>query len=309
MTTIISNVSKEELPKAVIFGASLSGMSAKKYLDNTYNIIAFCDNDKQKHNTLLQNLPILSIEQLDTTVFDKLLIASEFFEQIEQQVLELNTIAKDKIEILPATVIKPVHFDQDESITANAIAILHLVCQHLNTFNITYYVDAGTLLGIYRDNALIPWDDDLDLAISSSHLKLTIESIEDLFPQLEELTGKSWLLTQHIAAQDFGAVKKGDIRALKLHPKDNDSTLPMMDFFVKYIEGEWMDYTLSSRGFRMPSEHILQLDTVTFAGQTINVPSKIELYLERHYGEWRTPKKNWNLSDLKNTTVFGIDDK
>ena len=38
----------------------------------------------------------------------------------------------------------------------------------LEKHNIRYWIDMGTLLGIIRDNELIPWDHDVDIAVDGS---------------------------------------------------------------------------------------------------------------------------------------------
>ena len=35
-------------------------------------------------------------------------------------------------------------------------------------YELPYWLDYGTLLGIYRDNSLLPWDSDIDISIFQS---------------------------------------------------------------------------------------------------------------------------------------------
>tara|TARA_Y100001968_G_scaffold218085_1_gene200740 strand:+ start:513 stop:1175 length:663 start_codon:yes stop_codon:yes gene_type:complete len=44
-------------------------------------------------------------------------------------------------------------------------AALKIIVHHLNNNKINYFISGGTLLGIYRDGALIEWDYDIDLDI------------------------------------------------------------------------------------------------------------------------------------------------
>lgn len=297
--------SSNSKPVAIIFGASLSGKSALKIVAESYDVIAFVDNSLEKQGTTVSNIPVYAASKIPQLIFDKILIASEFFEKIQRQLINDYGIEQDKINVLPSSCTKPIQFGNDVEFRKLSVQILHLICRALNQAKVPYYVDAGSLLGIYRDAALIPWDDDLDIAIPSHSLDLTKNVINRSLPDLEKLTGEVWELKTYFSDQNFGGVKLGDVRCFKLSSKTHNSTLPMMDVFVKYIQGDMMDYAMASRGIRMPSEHILSLDTIEFEGLIINIPSKTALYLERHYGDWQTPEKKWDLSMLQSTTLFG----
>ncbi|MBC3765025.1 LicD family protein [Neptunicella marina] len=289
--------------KAIIFGAGNAGVAAKNNLQNRFDVVAFCDNDPVKIGSKLEGVTILSPKELPEQEVDVILIASEFFEKIKQQLLQLG-IESVKIQILSAKEIKSLQLGAASKINDLSVNILLMVCKALKQARLRYCADAGTLLGIYRDGALIPWDDDLDVAVCSTQWRQVLQTVTAILPELEVFTNVSWEVQVLHAPQDFCAIKQGDVRSLKLQPVSGNNDLPMMDFFVKYIVGEWMDYTLSSRGIRMPSEHFTQLDNMQFSGTCINIPHNTELYLERHYGDWRTPKQHWDLSELKNATVY-----
>ena len=44
------------------------------------------------------------------------------------------------------------------------------VCRILDENNVPYTLEGGTLLGIIRENRLLPWDNDLDITITDDHL-------------------------------------------------------------------------------------------------------------------------------------------
>lgn len=295
---------KKNKPRAIIFGASLSGINALKIVTKTYQIIAFIDNSVEKQGTTVNKIPVFSAAEIPNIPFEKVLIASEFAEKIHQQLLDDYSVNAVNIIELPNRITKSIQFGHDKELRQLSIQILHLICSKLNAENTPYYVDAGTLLGIYRDGALIPWDDDLDLAIPSESIDKVTAIIMSCMDELLELTKESWDLVTYYSEESFGAVQVGDIRGLKLQSKNEASKFPMMDIFVKYINNDVMDYTLASRGFRMPSEHILSLESMEFQGGLIKLPSQPALYLERHYGDWRTPKEDWKMSDIQSATVF-----
>ncbi|TRY30940.1 LicD family protein [Aliiglaciecola sp. M165] len=294
-----------ESTKAIIFGCGEAGLAAKRNLEESYEFVAFCDNSDAKIGRTIEGLKVLSADQLiDTDNKIVILIASEYSEQIYNQLTTQLKLDAKRVRYLSAKDIK--HFSIGHS-SASRLAsneVLLLVSESLLTARITHYVDAGTLLGIIRDNALIPWDDDLDLAVSHHDVK----ALQELFPfickKLEASTNTAWCVDTQLSEREFYNVPAGAIRAFKLRTAQPSLTLPMVDFFVKYVGDDWMDYTLSSRGFRMPSKHIQETQVTQYMGGTIQIPGHVESYLDRHYGDWRTPDPTWNLSQLKNAAVF-----
>lgn len=287
-----------------IFGAGIAGESAVEQLDKSVNVLGFIDNDSVKVGAFLSGYAVFQPSHLSSAKFDMVLVASEYFEQITVQLLKELKISKDKIFVLPARMMKPVSLGESAEITSNALSVLFTVTGLLNLNNVNYYIDAGTLLGIYRDEQLIPWDDDLDLAINADDLDSVTALMADAQFKLEALFGVSWELVEHIERKGFGAVPKGAVRALQLKPSKPNTELPVIDYFIKYIDGDIMDYSLSSRSIRMPSKHLLNTVETRFKERVLRFPGDVESYLSAHYGEWRTPVRDWNLGMLKNATVF-----
>ncbi|MGS2720416.1 LicD family protein [Paraglaciecola aestuariivivens] len=288
--------------RVVIFGASLSGCSAFKDIADLYDVIAFSDNDSKKHHTQIENIPVVAPSEIAALKPELILIASEFFEQIQTQLKHL--VPDIKVEVLPARLIKPIQLKHSHRQGQTAVDLLLMLCKNLSLHKVPHYIDAGTLLGVYRDNALIPWDDDLDFAINADYLTHSISVLDSLLPKMREITGVTWTLHQYINQQTFGAVPIGAIRALKLLPNDERHVFPGIDFFVKYIQGQYMDYCLASRGFRMPAKHFSSTPSHEFAGGLVSFPNEVEHYLTGHYGDWQTPNKDWSLSEVKSATVF-----
>ncbi|WP_342804692.1 LicD family protein [Alteromonas sp. M12] len=290
--------------KVIIFGAGQAGIAAKQNLQSKFCILAFCDNDVSKVGCVLDGLPIISVNQLHCLEYDLIMIASEYFEQINQQLKQQENIPADKINILHATQIKRFHFGDSEDIQQSSEQLLLALCEALTQCDIHYHVDAGTLLGIYRDDAFIPWDDDFDFAVLSDDIETIKQQQKTLLTALEKVSKQPWGITEYFAEKPFGLVKVGATRSFKLAPLNNSSRLPFIDFFVKYLDQEVMDYAIASRGFSMPSRHMRKVVPFTFRGKSIFIPNDVEGYLSRHYGDWQTPKSDWTLDDIKSSTVY-----
>jgi hypothetical protein len=296
----MSEVNQSKL-SAVIFGAGEAGAAAYELLQNEYQIIAFIDNDASKYGSQVFGLPIIAPEDIRATKAKKVLIASEYAEQILAQLKQMKL--DQDVEVLASRYLKVIDFSQAD-IRENATQALLSLCAILNTTDIRYYVDAGTLLGIVRDQALIPWDDDLDIAVHADDLSQLAIQLPRILDLLKDELGVEYSVDTHTSNTAFGAVAQGAIRSLKMLPSDPDSTMPMIDIFIKYIDGNNMDYCLASRGIRMPAIHFDSYDELTFRNQKIKLPNQHEAYLKAHYGDWQTPKPDWSLSELDNSTLF-----
>lgn len=69
----------------IIFGAGNFGKVAFKRLKSRYNILFFCDNDKNKWGTYLENIKIISVNELKNYKEYLVIIASTYYEEIYQQ--------------------------------------------------------------------------------------------------------------------------------------------------------------------------------------------------------------------------------
>jgi hypothetical protein len=288
----------------IIFGAGGAGRAAFQNLNRDYQIIAFTDNDQDKVGEMVCGIPIVSPSLLSSIAFDKIFIASEYYEQISQQLDSVYNVAKSKIHCLAANDIKGLRFGDSRSVEVNSECVLFQLCKTLRQLGIKHHIDAGTLLGIYRDGALIPWDDDLDIAIPSEEVTKIKYAQGLITDDLRRISGSKWVINEYLSNVQFGLVSQGDVRSFKLSVQAKNTQFPMIDLFIKYSEAEQMDYVISSRGFSMPSRHMATLDILEYKNQLLSIPSDVEGYLAGHYGDWETPKKDWSLQDIQSATVF-----
>ena len=52
----------------------------------------------------------------------------------------------------------------------SAERMLKNIAQIFNKFEIEYWIEGGTLLGIRRENRLLPWDNDIDFSVKSTQI-------------------------------------------------------------------------------------------------------------------------------------------
>ena len=78
-----------------------------------------------------------------------------------------------------------------------------------------FHIDAGTLLGLYRDKTLIPWDDDTDLAIRAEDVSVIQANINTLVTQLNTNTKALLSWEAFKSEQAFGNVPQGGLRSFK----------------------------------------------------------------------------------------------
>mgnify|MGYP003168156318 CR=1 FL=1 len=80
----------------IIFGTGSTSRMVLQGLKDDVNILYFCDNDKRKWNTKYSNKMIISPEKIVETDFDYIVIASQFNDEIYDQLIKLG-VCKDKI--------------------------------------------------------------------------------------------------------------------------------------------------------------------------------------------------------------------
>jgi phosphorylcholine metabolism protein LicD len=289
---------------AVIFGAGLAGIRAYKRLKSTIDILAFVDNDKTKYSSRVEGLAVWSLSKLQNVYKNKerlhVFIASEFSEQIKR--ILAGKIAASDMSVLSAEKIAKLQFGESQDVHEKAITVLKTVSDFLKNNKIPHHIDAGTLLGLYRDKRLIAWDDDLDFSINFEHIQDLTEKHLLLTELLEQRTSSHWHLITLCSQTQCSVIDEGNIRGVKLVPSDD--FLPNVDFFVKYRIGNFKDYALASRVIRMPAEYTETSKVYSALGYEWLIPCKTDEYLTYHYGDWQTPNKSWCLEELKNAEVF-----
>ena len=153
-----------------------------------------------------------------------------------------------------------------------AAVLLREAKQILDKQGITFALSSGTCLGAVRDNALIPWDDDIDLGSVLGLNGLTEEKIERVADVFRD-NG----FTVRIAPQD---------RYISVLLLKHSIRIDWNGFRI--IE----DCTFHYPGVRIPARMLTDLKEIDFIGEKFYVPNPPEEYLYLKYGkDWTIPKK------------------
>ena len=142
----------------------------------------------------------------------------------------------------------------------------------MDEFGARFFLRQGTCLGAVRDNAFIPWDDDLDIGILLDSQDFSDQSI----PALLALFNANGYYTE---------TGYSDSLIVTTLSKDN---IRVDLLFLRIVEGQVYHWP----GIWFPSRLFTELKEIDFLGETFLVPNPPEEYLQIKYGpEWQTPKR------------------
>ncbi len=155
-----------------------------------------------------------------------------------------------------------------------------------------YWLEGGTLLGIIRENRLLPWDNDLDFSMMSDQLPSLDNLLLDLKKKGFRIRIRRFLTT----SEHFN---QGDIRMIKIRRKSFFGLIKgkvCLDVFVKYPHNGKAYWEIADKLKNVPLEFYTSFRSIEFKGSTYSIPEKTEAYLTYRYGDWKLPKKDWDTS-------------
>jgi phosphorylcholine metabolism protein LicD len=168
-------------------------------------------------------------------------------------------------------------------ISNNEVSILyelfHIITCELEKNNIEYIIIGGTLLGSIRHDGLIPWDDDIDIAI--------INKTDD----------EIYLLLRDIL-QKYGLTVKRSIYNTLIKVISNKSNRIILDVFPLIKSNEKYQflppYNTKYKNEWFYENELYPLKQYIFGGLIVNGPNNPINYLNRSYPNWESKNKKWN---------------
>lgn len=276
-------------PNVIVFGASKAG---ENFLGNQdeYNVLAIADNDSNKQGKYLNDILIIHPNQINEYNYEYVVIASMFIEGITKQLQQDFSITKDKIIYVPKRLLK---IEERETFahseTKNlALKYLKLLSEFFNEQGFKYYLNFGTLLGIVRDGDLIPWDDDIDLAVIKDFDE------EQFLTKLKKVCALSNGEVEYLVKRkpNLGIVGIDVlVQAENTHPFTISVDLLIEDGDVYRLPIDVV-----------PREYFTKQEEVTLGMLRLYGPAPVEQYLTYVYRDWKVVKKDVTYEN--NTTTY-----
>ncbi len=181
------------------------------------------------------------------------------------------------------------HFTLEGANGDIALEILKEVTDVLDKNGIEYWLEGGTLLGVVRENRLLPWDNDMDISIKEDYYDKFIE----ILPQLNKLNRS---VRVRKFTKDNEPFQKGVSRIVKVRNKKmyffkGEVTL---DIFIKFKKDDEYFWQVGKKKKSVPSYFYDELIEYAFDGKQYLIPKAYEAYLTFRYGDWKIPVKEWD---------------
>lgn len=291
--------------KTLLFGTGGSAVNLLDNLPEDREYLAAIDNDADKHGKTFRGMPIISPSKISQYDYDQILIACYWEGTIKQQLIEELGIDANKVVTPHKKYFKNagenLHPFKHGPTLQLAHSLIDKICGGALQKQIPLHIDYGTLLGIMRDNELILWDDDIDLAAYFQHADQVEAHLLSLINELD-------------SEVDWSLHKDVDIngRTLYFHlsfsPKTDCSykSFPI-SIAMKGVQ-DGMAVKLSSFGaWSTPAHHTDNLVSYRWRDTDLYIPTDFDGYLRFTYGNWRSPKKDLSVGEGENWKTVPIE--
>lgn len=180
---------------------------------------------------------------------------------------------------------------------ANLSTMLIEIAQLFSRYEIPYWLDGGSLLGIVREEGLLAWDRDIDFGFHAQDEHRIFEALSS--------EGKP-----HRSPQgDIGFVLQSGLFYVPNWGRDygdRPAQIPRIYYsatnhlyadiypYYRTLPGKFGIGRIGSFTFDIKEENILNLEFLIWRGQKILIPSEPESFLSQRFGDdWMTPDPNF----------------
>lgn len=253
-----------------------------KHIDNKY----FDKIDEIEFEGHTYNIPSETDEYLNFRYGNWQMIPNNWMHQIDDGAMAKDSLIQSvPIQPIEKTIIKKDVKLHERNNHFRMKKMLLFTIDQLQKNNIPFWLEAGTLLGIYRDGDLIAWDYDADISIPAEYSDKVAALRYKYFP--------SYIIRKRPI---FSRWIPGDTRVVKV--KTTWEKLQQVNFHIDLFcvykvndKYRWVDSGILKQ---VDAKFFDNQEYVKWEGRKIPVPAHTEEYLSLRYGNWQTPSKSYN---------------
>lgn len=147
-----------------------------------------------------------------------------------------------------------------------AVEVMQDGCKQYKELGLKHWLSSGTLIGLYRDGRLIPFDTDIDVNVYVTNpISISLKG----FVPIRAMTYDEYPMQQ-------AWIKDGVI----------------FDTYFFYDDGEYAINVNEHGIIKKPKKFIDKLDVMEYDGFSYSIPGNIDDFLSWRFGDdWKTPKK------------------
>jgi len=170
-----------------------------------------------------------------------------------------------------------------------ALDMLKQITDLLDKKNIVYWLEGGTLLGVIREDRLLPWDNDMDISVTEVYYDLILATIG-------ELKNLGYMVWDKEFKKDDPPFKKGMKRIIKIRNRKLYFIRGEvgLDIFIKFKKDNEYFWQVGEKKKSAPEHFYDVLRKHEFDAKKYLIPKASEEYLTFRYGDWQIPVKEWN---------------
>jgi len=161
--------------------------------------------------------------------------------------------------------------------------------------HIPFWVDCGTLIGTFRYGGVIPWDEDVDVAVLEDDFDNIWHALQALDPQKYHVQDWSNRCRPKTAVRVYIKENRNyvDLYYFAIDPESRKLTYILSNEISSFMTEAWK---IRERRYTVPSDFatVFPLKSADFDGIEVFVPSDTKKYLQERYGENIAPVKIYN---------------
>jgi hypothetical protein len=165
-------------------------------------------------------------------------------------------------------------FDIHKPLPVGAAALMNQLCGVLEEIGVHYRITDGTVLGLYRNMAFIPHDNDIDIDVLDCR-------------EADEVHRRMRAAGMHLGRRVYDHDK---VQQLTYYSDDQI----IFDIVFWYtVDDRIVNYEEPGYVREQPASYFVTLDSLTWNGRSYPAPSQLEDWLALRYGnDWNIPKQS-----------------